>query len=671
MSKWKFDREMEKLLLQHRRNVEYLNQHLDETDAGPSDNNNIPLSVSDHINFPISISSHSLENLQEIAAGPSDHNNIPDSPENLEMDDDSFPNQSLEELEYYDEEFDEEVDGRSDFVVGIAKWISESNVSRDNCNSLLKFLNENGHADIPRDICTLMKTPLQKIHLRPVTPGLYYHFGIQNHFNDKDYSFLSAPCNKVEIDIGIDGAKIFTSSKITIWPIMGAFVDRPNVKPFLIGCYTGKAQPNCPNDFLKDFCDEILLLRSTGGITVKNNHEKVPLTIRCFSCDAPARAFLSGIMYHNATHGCPKCDAIGEYSPKSIVRGNPRTDQTFLSRLHPNHHHKEFLSTKTALEEIGIQMVSQMPLDPMHLCDLGVTKKCIQLLIDKTVSNVKVQEISRLLEEVIKPNTPIEFERTCRSLDEIALWKATEFRQYLLYSSIVLLKDTVDGNVYYHWLLLFCGMRLLSSTWSVQNSVTANRLFEEFVKHYPAIYGFLNVVYNVHGLLHLAEDVQRYGSLDSYSCYKFENFIQILKKPIKKPGQVLQQIFRRHYEYEQIPHDNKKPLFGQMFLSSRPKDNFCLITDPKKNNSFPIKLLENRENKIITGVRCLNLSPFFIEPLNSADALGIIQYSSVSDQIELFDYSNVAYKYFRIPHHENAVLIPILHQIFSKFSNNI
>lgn len=194
--------------------------------------------------------------------------------------------------------------------------------------------------------------------------------------------------------------------------------------------------------------------------------------------------------------------------------------------------------------------------------------------MDSTVRDVNCSEISRLLEEVVKPNTPDEFERCCRTLDELSLWKATEFRQFMLYSGIVLLKDNVDDNVYYHWLLFVCAMRLLSSKNCVQNAVTSNNLLEEFVKHYPSIYGLNNVTYNVHGLLHLSADVITYGSLDSYSCYKFENHIQMLKKDIKKPGQVLEQIFRRHAERLQISLDPKKPMFGAISLSPNLKDSF-------------------------------------------------------------------------------------------------
>lgn len=90
--------------------------------------------------------------------------------------------------------------------------------------------------------------------------------------------------------------------------------------------------------------------------------------------------------------------------------------------------------------------------------------------------------------------------------------------------------------------------------------------------------------------------------------------------------------------------------------------------DPRSKNTFPIKILQKR-NEEISGVKCLNLIPFFTEPLNSATALGIIQYSELSENIEVFNFSDVEYKYFRIPYNEDFVLIPILHHTFSKFSN--
>ena len=53
------------------------------------------------------------------------------------------------------------------------------------------------------------------------------------------------------------------------------------------------------------------------------------------------------------------------------------------------------------------------------------------------------------------------------------------------------------------------------------------------------------IVYNVHGLVHLAGDVTIYGNLDNFSAFPFENTLKSLKKLVRKPSHVLQQISRR------------------------------------------------------------------------------------------------------------------------------
>ena len=60
-----------------------------------------------------------------------------------------------------------------------------------------------------------------------------------------------------------------------------------------------------------------------------------------------------------------------------------------------------------------------------------------------------------------------------------------------------------------------------------------------------ALYGHEIMVYNVHGLVHLAEDVRKFGCLDNLSAFPFENNLMGLKKIIRKPNCILQQIASR------------------------------------------------------------------------------------------------------------------------------
>lgn len=59
-----------------------------------------------------------------------------------------------------------------------------------------------------------------------------------------------------------------------------------------------------------------------------------------------------------------------------------------------------------------------------------------------------------------------------------------------------------------------------------------------------------NLSQNVHNLLHLCADVRKFGSLDSFSAFRFENYMMTIKRMIRKREKPLQQIARRYSEQE-------------------------------------------------------------------------------------------------------------------------
>ena len=56
------------------------------------------------------------------------------------------------------------------------------------------------------------------------------------------------------------------------------------------------------------------------------------------------------------------------------------------------------------------------------------------------------------------------------------------------------------------------------------------RLLNYFVVQFTQVYGETFAVYNVHGLIHLGEDMRFGSSLNGISFFLFENYFQILKK---------------------------------------------------------------------------------------------------------------------------------------------
>lgn len=116
-------------------------------------------------------------------------------------------------------------------------------------------------------------------------------------------------------------------------------------------------------------------------------------------------------------------------------------------------------------------------------------------------------------------------------MEEVKYWKATEFRQFLLYTDIFVLKNCIDDDQYHIFLLLHTGIRLLSCEYTCQaEAEVAQGILQEFVKLFSQTYGEHLVSFNIHGLLHICESTKQYGPLDNFSAYKFENYMQEFKK---------------------------------------------------------------------------------------------------------------------------------------------
>lgn len=99
---------------------------------------------------------------------------------------------------------------------------------------------------------------------------------------------------------------------------------------------------------------------------------------------------------------------------------------------------------------------------------------------------------------------PSDFARKPRAVKDIDRWKATELRQFLLYTGIVVLKNTLHINMYKTFLMLSAGIHILlnDSLGTVYNGYD-HELLVAFVKHFCDMFGNENAVYNIHGLVHL------------------------------------------------------------------------------------------------------------------------------------------------------------------------
>ena len=202
----------------------------------------------------------------------------------------------------------------------------------------------------------------------------------------------------------------------------------------------------------------------------------------------------------------------------------------------------------------------------MHLVCLGVVKRMLTFLKQVPrickLSNAMAQDISAILIS-LSGKMPSEFSRQPRSLTEIERWKATEFRQFVLYTGPLALKSVIDKDLYQHFLTLHASMSILLNSCNQYRAFFLNiveQLLKYFVKNASSFYGESFTVYNVHALLHIHEDVRNFScSVNDISAFEFENFMKTLKKMVRNGSNPVAQVAKRLSEIENT--ENLKHLF--------------------------------------------------------------------------------------------------------------
>ncbi|XP_073841182.1 uncharacterized protein [Musca autumnalis] len=552
----------------------------------------------------------------------------------------------------------------------LSAWFTKYKPTVECTRSLLRIL-KSENFEVPLSVRSLVgkKTVF---HKRTVPPGEYVHVGIQNHLEHLSTTL----CSELEdliIDIGIDGLSLFKSSPKEVWPILGRIQNVPTTEVFLIGVYVGPKKPYNINCYLHDFVKEFSDLQMSG-IFLKG--KKINIHLRAIICDAPAKAFVCGIKGHNSFNGCTKCQQIGErvdnVNTYSIFCGESRTDEGFISRIYENYHLTLYNGMEMKLESIGIKMVSQFPVDSMHTIDLGITKKILTRIFDrKTILPVSPSSCLQISEDLcsLRPCIPREFARKPRTLIELSRWKATEFRQFLLYTGIVVLKDNIPSELYEHFLLLHLSYRILSSSTNGHQLERVQSFIQEFVQSFPVLYGRSSVSYNVHTLLHITECVKQFGPLVDFSAYFFENFMQCIKSAVRVPKHITQQICNA-FMYR--PLEKKEPRLGLKYINGNVKalrtakgyfsikypDNICLLKD-----KIYLEIQEIIDEYKFKAKPYIELRSFYNIPVNSLD-IGIALVEPTFDDKKVYYFHDIDFKVVKLPYKNSYVLIPEIHCLY-------
>lgn len=144
---------------------------------------------------------------------------------------------------------------------------------------------------------------------------------------------------------------------------------------------------------------------------------------------------------------------------------------------------------------------------------------------------------------------PAEFSRKPRNLKFYSTWKATEMRQFSLYTGPIVLKNILHPSPYKHFLSLHIAIRLLCNP-TVPHVDYAEQpiMLIHFATTFASLYGEEHMSHNVHSLIHLCDHVRNFGCLDEFSAFRFENFMRTLKGFLRKSERPLQQLSDKYSE---------------------------------------------------------------------------------------------------------------------------
>ena len=305
--------------------------------------------------------------------------------------------------------------------IGLAEWKHTHGITDVAMNDFLQMLKRLG-LDLPADARSLMQTP-RNLVMKSIGGGSYYHFGIADHIQKLvEKNFISTDANEIKLQINIDGIPIFKSSNTQLWPILGKIVNAdciPNANPFVIGIFCGQSKPADIQAYLQDFVEEVKFFE-TNLLEIPNLKKHIKITILCFVCDAPARAFLKQTKGHNAYYRCERCAQKGVWKGKVTfpeTNAPNRTDENFACD-------EDHVRHSSPLTMLSLGLVSQFVLDPMHLVFLGVVKRLLWLWSKSPIVHackIAPSQVRAISESLVNFQSyiPREFNRKCRSLHDL------------------------------------------------------------------------------------------------------------------------------------------------------------------------------------------------------------------------------------------------------------
>lgn len=535
----------------------------------------------------------------------------------------------------------------------LREWTTRFEVTAIAVDNLLKMLKHHGFQDIPGTTRTLLKTP-RTVETRSISAMDYFHFGLHFMMNRCLEKISKINVDHLVLSLNIDGFPLFKSTNSSVWPVLCCITNITPLLVFPIAIAIGKSKP-ANLDFLQDAINDINVVIQEGFVYAQRQFR---VSLSCVICDAPAKAMVKFTKQYSGYYGCDRCCQRGKFVGRMIypimTDLELRTNESFRNNEQQEHHK----GLSPFLQLPSLNMVEDFPVDYMHQVCLGVMKKLLLLWIKGPrqlcrLSAGQVTQVSTRLIEM-RQNIPREFARKPRRLDELDRWKATELRQFLLYTGKFVLKDVLPEANFNHFMTLSIAMCILVNLKLVaQHGVYAHQLLLHFVSKSGQLYGPEFLVYNVHSLLHLTRDAQRFGCLDNCAAWKFENHMQVLKRKVRTGKNPAVQLVKRILEttyVEEIPRNKKK-------IHCRYPDSFYKMADDKY---CEVVRVENKQESTYLCRVFHTPEAYFEQPCNSR-LVGICKFQEANYEMKIIQARQLVVRCIMMYRGGAVIFLPLLH----------
>ena len=342
-------------------------------------------------------------------------------------------------------------------------------------------------------------------------------------------------------------------------------------------------------------------------------------------------------------------------------------------------------------------MVSQFLYDYMHLVCLGVMRRLLNIWVHgPSAVDLKKADETEVSNRLLKvgPSVLHEFSRKMRSLTNLPHWKATEYRLFVLYVGPYVMEGVLSSKCWNHFMLLHVAISILvdpflSSTWSSAAEVFLRRFIKNFSNCYPSY----PIVYNIHSLAHLVNDVERYGQLDNFFCFSYESYLGSIKKLVRGTQKPLKQVANHLHEQDVVEKRNDKDKMSKSvhFLAEHqngPLPDYLRhlpgvqyekvqcgslrysIFSPDSCIQFgtSIGLIQNifkKDSNFVLVVKKFNvLKDAFSSPCQSSK-IYVYEVNAIEDDIEVIAKSAIIRKYILINISSKQIVVPLHHDLLN------